>query len=145
MHMKAHTPNHHDTVSDPPQCECGLAYVVGIQDAEHKQYHNEYELGPSIPQVRDLPTIATKNSLRLVVVDNSIEEPIRKAIARVAEVAQRCMADYPFGYYGTATDENRRLYALVEETRIVGMVISSFDKQFWRLTWILKSGEFFGS
>ena len=98
------------------------------------EIREEYLLGPDIPEIQALPKIASKGALRLVVVDKSVGEPIRKAIAHVAMVAHRCMPEYKAGYYGTDSEDSR-LYALVNGTRIVGMVITSFEKHLCRYTW----------
>jgi len=74
--MKIHVPNDPSTISYPFQCECGLSYVVGLEDTVHKHYHDDYELGPTVLQVRDLPTIAENGPLRLVVVDKSVSDKI---------------------------------------------------------------------
>ena len=119
-----------------PTCECGANYAIGDPENEayHHQIHEDYLLGPDIPEIQALPKIASKGALRLVVVDKSVGEPTRKKIAHVAMVAQRRMPDYKAGYYGTDSEDSR-LYALVNETRIVGMVITSFEKHLWRYTW----------
>ena len=125
-----------------PKCECGATYVIGDPENEawHNQFHEEYSLGPDVSEVQSLRSIASKESLRLVVVDNTVEESIRKAVAQVAVVAQRCMPDYKFGYYGVASDSEQRLYAFVDKTRIVGIVTTSLEKYLWRFAWTPESG-----
>jgi hypothetical protein len=122
-------------------CKCGHTYVIGHRENEtaHKVIHEEFSFGPEIPEIQALPKIASKGDLSLSVVDKSVGEPIRKAFARVAMVAHRCMPDYKSGYYGADTEEDSRLYALANGTRIIGMAISSMDESFWRMSWISES------
>jgi hypothetical protein len=125
------------STSNPATCECGLDFVVGIpeDEAAHDKWHGEYALGPDVPEVMSLRCLASKDSLRLVLADKSDKKPIRKAVAYVAMVAHRCMQEYKAGYYGGDSEENCRLYALIEGTRMVGMVISSIDASFRHYSW----------
>lgn len=119
------------------ECECGLTYVVGSPDDEAAHYnrHEEYFLGPDVPEVQSLQSFASRETLRLAFVDGSVDEPIRIAVAKVAMVAHRSMSDYKAGYYGHSSEIDSRLYALVEGTRVVGMVITKREKFLRRFRW----------
>lgn len=121
-------------------CKCGETYVVGNPENEvwHNQVHDEYLNGLNVTEVQSLQSIAWREQLRIAVINNSVEEPIRKAIARVAMVAHRCMPSYKACYYGTNSEENLSLYALVDNTRIIGMVIMSYEEHLCWYTWNAK-------
>lgn len=125
-------------------CECGCTYVVGSPEDEavHGEQHEEFLLGPDIPEFRNLKSIVSKDSLKLVLVNNSSNQTIRGAIAKVAEVAQRCSPDFKSGYYGSNSENETNLYALVKGTRIAGMVITSLETRFSRYKWDKEGGVY---
>ena len=118
-------------------CICGFSYVRGLAEDEalHRKIHSEYFIGPSVPSVLKTPVLGEIDGYAVHVVDGRSPFDTRRKIAHVAMVAHRSMSAYPAGYDGTVTEDNQRLYVLVERRRVIGFVLSARDTRFWRLRW----------
>ena len=95
----------------------------------------ECAVGPVIAKVRKAPVVGNFGNLTVHLVDASVPLQVRQAISHVAMVAQRSMSEYPAGYDGTVTEDDQRLYVLVDGDRVVAFALTALDERFWRLSW----------
>lgn len=116
-------------------CECGLDYMPGVDDDVHAKRHAEYQNGPAIEVLSKIERTDSIGQLALIVVDAKLRYPIRKQIAKVAEVAHYSMQQYPIGYHGTVTEDDQTMLVLADGTHGVAMLLHSLDSSFWRLSW----------
>lgn len=121
--------------NDP--CECGLSYDPDYPEdkVRHAREHAEYLCGPSIQELQSVQSIGVVAGYQVVRVDSTVPTELRWKIARVAYVAQRSMPEFPAGYDGSMTDENPRLYVIVDGIRAIGMVLVMDTNQCWLLRW----------
>ena len=95
----------------------------------------EVALGPLLPELIHTSVLDEVGNATIRLVDGSVPLPIRRAIARVAYVAQRSMPAYMAGYDGTVTEDDQRLYVLSRETRAIGIVLTALQNRSWRVEW----------
>ena len=101
----------------------------------HPLTDEEVAFGPLIPELIQTAIIGKIANTVVRLVDSSVPLLSRRAIARVAYVAQRSMPTYKTGYDGTVTEEDQRLYVLAKETRTIGMVLSALQDSVWQAEW----------
>lgn len=107
-------------------CECGLSYEVGLAGDEHlhAHMHEEHLRGPDLPSVSRLAPIGTIGQFRVMLIDSNTPEEIRREGATVAQVARRAMRRFPAGYDGSVTEEDPKLYLVLDGSRAIGMALS---------------------
>ncbi len=126
----------HLSTQCPTCAECGFNYVVGSPDdeASHDRLHAEYQYGPEIAALEQIPPFQTLGVLTLHLVDQAIPQAVRRNFYNVALVACREIGG-PAGFDGTVNEEEQRLFVAAEGRRAVGMVLTAADDRFWPLAW----------
>ena len=119
-------------------CECGLAYDQNIAKdrRRHAKMHTEYLSGPQIKDLQSLQFIDSIEGFPIRLVTTSTPIELRRKFAHIAMVAQRTMPGYPAGYDGTITEDDQRLYIVVNGTHAIGMLLSALDSRFWKMAWL---------
>lgn len=82
----------------------------------------ELASGPKLAGLRDAPIVGTVCGLPVHVVSSSMSQPRRRAIARIAYVAQRAVPTFKTSYDGTVTEDDQRLYIVRRHERAIAFV-----------------------
>jgi len=119
------------------RCACGLSYVRELASDEelHGRVHAEFHSGAELHLPVALASIGSVHGYPIVVADMRTPLATRRALARIALVAQRSMPDFPIGYDGSLTDDDDRLFVVLANDRMIAMAITSLDDSYWVLQW----------
>lgn len=122
------------------RCACGLTFVRGSPDDEalHAREHEEFALGPLIPEVKSVATIDDVRGYGLHRIGSELAPGTRRRLSKVAMVACRTIPG-PAGYDGDVV-QGIKPFVLSHGDRVVGWVLGEHDRYFHRLSWADAAG-----